>query len=76
MNETAQRTIWQSGWRPAIGWVCAAAFATVFIFQPLWVMLATGAVPATETGPLVTVTTALIGLGGLRTYEKLKGVSK
>lgn len=71
-----QRTIWQAGWRPAIGWACTAGITTVFVFQPIWLLLATDIQPQIETSALVALTTAILGIGSLRTYEKIKGVSK
>lgn len=70
------RTWWQAGWRPCVGWICAGSFATLFIIQPITVLFYFNQIPSVETGPLVTVTMALLGLGGMRTYEKLKDITK
>lgn len=76
--EAANENIFVSGWRPFIGWVCGTAFAYHFILQPL---LAFGMasfghevkLPAFQMGELSTVLMGMLGLGGLRTFEKVKG---
>ena len=70
-----------SGWRPFIGWVCGTALAYTYIGQPLlaWVLLLTGAnaTPPSIVGDnLMELVFAMLGLGGLRTFEKVKGVTK
>jgi hypothetical protein len=75
-----------SGWRPFIGWVCGASLAyAVLGFSFLnWVLALAGLYTAhtvpTLPAPDVTITLeilmAMLGLGGMRTYEKLKGVTK
>jgi hypothetical protein len=80
--EAASGSIFKGGWRPAIGWVCATAFAYHFVLQPLIVfgVLSAGvdlpALPEFDMASLMTVMMGMLGLGGLRTYEKQKGISK
>ena len=80
--EAASGSIFKGGWRPAIGWVCASAFAYHFVLQPLIVfgVLSAGvdlpALPEFDMASLMTVMMGMLGLGGLRTYEKQKGISK
>lgn len=80
--EAASDSIFKSGWRPAIGWVCGFAFAYHFVFQPLLVFILTYAghpvpeLPEFDMASLMTVLGGLLGLGGLRTFEKYKGVTK
>jgi hypothetical protein len=80
--EAASGSIFKGGWRPAIGWVCASAFAYHFVLQPLIVfgVLTAGvelpALPEFDMASLMTVMMGMLGLGGLRTYEKQKGISK
>jgi len=80
--EAASGSIFKGGWRPAIGWVCASAFAYHFVIQPLIVfgVLTAGvdlpALPEFDMASLMTVMMGMLGLGGLRTYEKQKGLSK
>jgi len=80
--EAAHRSVFVAGWRPAIGWVCALALLYQFVIQPLlnYGLLiyspATPPPPSLDFGPLMTVVMALLGLGGLRTVEKLQGRAK
>jgi hypothetical protein len=82
-TEAAHRSVFVAGWRPAVGWVCAGALAWHFVLYDLaaWVQLAffpeSPALPALGgTGELVTVLFSMLGLGGLRSFEKLKGVAR
>lgn len=79
--EAASTNWFVAGWRPFIGWVCGAAFAYTFIAQPfaLFILAAFGATvtaPALDMGSLMTVLLGMLGLGGLRSWEKTKGVSR
>lgn len=80
--EAASSSLFKSGWRPAIGWVCGFAFAYHFVLQPLLVFILTYAghpvpdLPEFDMASLMTVLGGLLGLGGLRTFEKYKGVTK
>jgi len=80
--EAAHRSIFVAGWRPAIGWVCALALLYQFVICPLLgyillVFLPTIPAPPTlDFAPLMTVVMSLLGLGGLRTVEKLQGRAK
>ena len=71
----------QRSWRPTIGWVCALAFAYHFLVQPMIIFIASISgqqipLPAFDMSALMSVTMGLLGLGGLRTFEKMKGISK
>lgn len=81
--EAQHPSVFVAGWRPAVGWVCALALAWHFMGFDLlnWLRLAffpdmpaPPALNGTET--LITVLLSMLGLGGLRTVEKLKGVSR
>jgi hypothetical protein len=80
--EAASGSIFKGGWRPAIGWVCASAFAYHFVLQPVivFIVLAAGVelppLPEFDMASLMTVMMGMLGLGGLRTYEKQKGITK
>jgi hypothetical protein len=80
--EAASGSIFKGGWRPAIGWVCASAFAYHFVLQPVivFIVLSAGvdlpALPEFDMASLMTVMMGMLGLGGLRTYEKQKGITK
>lgn len=81
-TEAAHRSLWVAGWRPAVGWTCAAALAWTFIVQPLLVYLLAVLSPETDPPPgvdlagLYPVLLGMLGLGGLRTVEKAKGVAR
>jgi hypothetical protein len=80
--EAASGSIFKGGWRPFIGWVCGGAFAYHFVLQPVIVfaVLAAGVdlppLPEFDMASLMTVMMGMLGLGGLRTYEKQKGITK
>ena len=80
--EAGHRSIFVAGWRPFVGWVCAIALAYHFIIQPLLVFgLAAAnvpplALPAFDMDSLLTVLLGILGLGGLRTFEKHQKVAK
>ena len=79
--EAASASVFVAGWRPFIGWVCGGALAYQFVVAPLvfWAFLAFGhpipAPPALD-GFLWELMFGMLGLGGLRTYEKVKGVAR
>lgn len=80
--EAASGSIFKGGWRPFIGWVCGSAFAYHFVLQPVIVfaVLTAGVdlppLPEFDMASLMTVMMGMLGLGGLRTYEKQKGIAK
>jgi hypothetical protein len=79
--EASHRSIWVAGWRPALGWVAALGFAWMFVLAPLaqWIMIMSGNViplPEFQSDILIELTMAMLGLAGLRTYEKQKGLTK
>lgn len=78
--EASNTSVFVSGWRPFVGWVCGFGLVYSFIGQPLlsWGSLAYGfAIPPTlDLGTLLTVLGGMLGLGSLRTYEKVNGVAR
>jgi len=75
--EAASPDIFVAGWRPFIGWVCGFAFAYHFIVQPLLAFGIANAggevkLPTFDMDALSTVLMGMLGLGGLRTIEKIK----
>lgn len=79
--EASHRSVWVAGWRPCLGWVAALGFAWVFVLQPLvmWMIALSGVevpLPEFHTDALLELTFAMLGLAGLRTYEKQKGITK
>jgi len=70
-----------SRWRPFVGWVCGTALAWHYIGRPLagWVLLLAGnatPIPAVDLGDLIVILLGLLGLGGLRSYDKLHRTSR
>ena len=79
--EAQHRTVFVAGWRPFTGWVCATALAYHFILEPVIVFgLALYNIqltlPQFDMASLLTVLMGMLGLGGLRTYEKKQGLTK
>jgi len=77
LAEARHPNVFVAGWRPFIGWVCGCALAWEFIGSQIfeWAVKIAGvnvAPPALDTSGLYTTVLALLGLGGMRTYEKLK----
>ena len=74
--EAANPSLFVSGWRPSIGWVCGAGFAVQFVIGPLaeWGSALYGhpvKFPQMDTGTMMPLLLGMLGLGGLRTAEKL-----
>lgn len=79
--EAASGNLFIGGWRPAIGWVCAGAVAYTYLLVPIgmWVGFVIGKPipkPPVLDGNLWELMLGMLGLGGMRTWEKLKGVAK
>lgn len=72
--EAQHRTVFVAGWRPFIGWVCGVALAYNFVIRDLfiWAIKPESIPPALQMEHLMTVLLGMLGLGGLRTYEKIK----
>jgi hypothetical protein len=72
--EATHRTVFVAGWRPFIGWVCGVALAYNFVIRDLfiWALKPEDVPPALQMEHLMTVLLGMLGLGGLRTYEKIK----
>jgi len=75
--EAQHRSIFVAGWRPFIGWVCGLALLYNFIVRDLVAWVSPSIMPpALQMEHLLTVLMGMLGLGGLRTFEKLKDKSK
>lgn len=80
LAEAQNPNLFVSGWRPAIGWICGLALAYTFIGYSIieWCLKFSGSdvqPPELHTGYLMELVVSMLGLGGLRTFEKLKGVA-
>ena len=80
-TEAAHRSIFVAGWRPFIGWSCGFALAYTYVVQPIAVfaLAQTGYLidlPTLSMSEMMPVLMGMLGLGGLRTFEKFKRVAK
>ena len=80
-KEASHRSVFVAGWRPAIGWCGAMALFFAFILIPCieWYAKFSGidiVPPAIETGPLLAIVTSMLGVAGMRSFEKAKGIAK
>lgn len=80
--EAASTSLFVSGWRPAIGWICGISLAYAAIVEPIARFTASvifayvGVFPVIDTDITMQILMGLLGLAGMRTFEKHKGVSK
>ena len=80
--EAQAGALFKGGWRPAVGWVCAIAFLYHFLLKDIIMFVCAFAgvdipdLPEFDMSTLLTVLGGMLGIGGLRTYEKQKGLTK
>lgn len=79
-KEAESPSLFVAGWRPAVGWSCASAFLYSFVVQPFAVFAVSLAgshvqVPSLDLSQMMPVLLGMLGLAGMRTYEKTQGVS-
>ena len=80
--EAQHRSIFVAGWRPFIGWTCGIALCWHFVLAPVTVFLSAYIgmdipnLPSFDMASLMTVLMGMLGLGGLRSFEKYKGLTK
>jgi hypothetical protein len=86
--DAASGSIFRSGWRPAVGWVCVTGLGYTFLVKPLlpWVIQIGGMIvgqvvtipllPEVPMGDLIVLLGGMLGLGTMRTVERIKGVAK
>ena len=85
-TEAANSSLFISGWRPFVGWVCGGSFAYALVghaalnwllqFAALFAVKPLPVLPAPDISLAFEMLLAMLGLGGLRTYEKLHGVAR
>ena len=84
IEEAKHASVFIAGWRPAVGWCCAAAFAYSYVLLPFaqFLVFTFGTTemaaqlklaPALELSEMLPVLFGMLGLGSLRTVEKIKG---
>ena len=81
MEQARHPSIFVAGARPAIMWICAFGLGWQFVFQPIfiWGLAVTSynvPIPVIPTDGLLTLTLSLLGLGGMRSFEKMKGINR
>ena len=80
-EEAKNTSLFVSGWRPSVGWICSFALGYHFILEPLisYILAIVGYdinPPSFDFSQLSTILMGMLGLGGLRSYEKFKGVDR
>ena len=80
--EAQHKSIFVAGWRPFIGWTCGIALCWHFVLAPITIFVSAylnvqiPELPTFDMGSLMTVLMGMLGLGGLRTFEKYKKITK
>jgi hypothetical protein len=75
--EAQHRSVFVAGWRPFIGWICGLALAYNFIIRDVIAWVSPQIMPpAIQMDQLITILLGMLGLGGLRTFEKVKDKTK
>jgi hypothetical protein len=79
--EAASKSLFVAGWRPFVGWVCAIALLYVSLLEPFIRLIATvagysGEFPQIDTNITLQVLLGMLGLGGMRSFEKYKRVAR
>tara|TARA_R110000824_G_scaffold12436_2_gene54540 strand:- start:9587 stop:10000 length:414 start_codon:yes stop_codon:yes gene_type:complete len=83
LEQAKHPSIFVAGARPSIMWICAFGLGWQFVFQPIavWVLAMSGSdslilLPDIKTDGLLTLTLSMLGLGGMRSFEKSKGIQR
>ena len=80
-READHQSLFVSGWRPAVGWICCIGLGCNYLFIPManFVLVISDSsvtVPALDLSEMMPVLLGMLGLGGLRSWEKTKGVAR
>ena len=87
MREAEHKSIFVAGWRPAVGWICVAAFGWAFVLGPVFKSVVSylamiqgvevdfSGLPEPDLGIMMPVLMGMLGLGAMRTWEKQQGVA-
>ena len=70
--EAQNPSLFVAGWRPFIGWLCGCVLAFVYVISPLLISLGLN-IPHIDSGELITLLLGMLGMGGLRSFDKQKG---
>lgn len=79
-EEAKSSSLFVSGWRPYIGWVCGFGVSWAYVLKPVfdWILVVAGSnanTPSLQTGELMSLLLGLLGMGALRSFEKVKNVA-
>ena len=74
-TEAQHSNIFVAGWRPFVGWMSAVSLGYVFLVRPLLQQIFGAPMPDLEIVELIALLSAMLGIGGMRTMEKLNGVA-
>lgn len=86
-KEAEHKSIFVAGWRPAVGWICAAALGWNYILYPLFTSLVSyiamvngvavdfSGIPVADMATMMPVLMGMLGLGAMRSWEKQNGVA-
>jgi len=74
--ESGHMNIFVAGWRPFIGWVCGVAMVYQYLLRPLLIGIGGYAALPGLDGTLWEILAGMLGIAGLRTWEKVKGVAR
>ena len=81
LEQAKHPSLFVAGARPAIMWICAFGLAWSYVLAPIanWAVVVSGAdvtLPVIQTEGLMTLTLSLLGLGGMRSFEKMNGIAR
>ena len=74
--EAQHRSVFVAGWRPAVGWICALGLGFAFLGNPLLERFVGGNPVNVPLDRIMELVIAMLGMGALRTIEKVQGKSK
>ena len=81
VQEAKHKSIFVAGWRPAVGWICAFSLLWHFVLVRMiaWGALIAGvkipAPPELDVGPLMTLLLGMLGIAGMRSFDKKQGTA-
>jgi hypothetical protein len=80
-TEAAHKSMFVAGWRPSVGWVCCLGLASNYIVIPManFVLVISGSsvtVPSLDLSGMMPVLMGMLGLGAMRSYEKVNNVAR
>ena len=74
--EAQSKSLFVSGWRPFIAWVCGVSMASNFLIAPYITAFTVVVIPTLAMSVMMPVLMGMLGLGAMRSYEKTKGVAR